>query len=188
MNQFRQISDKRYALKALLLSVLLLGGALDAAKAQVNIAQTPLFLTSSVDPNVMFVLDDSGSMHWEITPDDYVLPYYMFRRVSGMYGAGDYENYVPSVRYDATDANEKATARALRSSTVNKSYYDPSVTYRPWVKADGTLYADATPTAAPHHPIRTGLGTRDLTTNTTERAIWVHRDTGGGRILFNQLH
>ncbi|MES2841124.1 MAG: PilC/PilY family type IV pilus protein [Pseudomonadota bacterium] len=180
MNQFRQISDKRYALKALLLSVLLLGGALDAAKAQVNIAQTPLFLTSSVDPNVMFVLDDSGSMHWEITPDDYVLPYYMFRRVSGMYGAGDYENYVPSVRYDATDANEKATARALRSSTVNKSYYDPSVTYRPWVKADGTLYADATPTAAPHHPIRTGLGTRDLTTNTTERAIWVHRDTGGG--------
>lgn len=180
MNQTRQISDKRYALKALLLSVLLFGGALDAAKAQVSIAQTPLFLTSSVDPNVMFVLDDSGSMHWEITPDDYVLPYYMFRRVSGMYGAGDYENYVPSVRYDATDANEKATARALRSSTVNKSYYDPSVTYRPWVKADGTLYADASPTAAPHHPIRTGLGTRNLTTNTTERAIWVHRDTGGG--------
>lgn len=180
MNQSRQISDKRYALKALLLSVLLFGGALDAAKAQVNIAQTPLFLTSSVDPNVMFVLDDSGSMHWEITPDDYVLPYYMFRRVSGMYGAGDYENYVPSVRYDATDANEKATARALRSSTVNKSYYDPSVTYRPWVKADGTLYADASPTAAPHHPIRTGLGARNLTTNTTERAIWVHRDTGGG--------
>lgn len=179
MNQSRQISDKRYALKALLLSVLLLGGGLDAAKAQVNIAQTPLFLTSSVDPNVMFVLDDSGSMQWEVTPDDYILPYYMFRKVDSMYGGLGYTNYVASPRYNATDANEKATARALRSYTLNKSYYDPSVTYRPWVKADGTSYANASPTAAPHHPIRS-LGTRNLTINTTESAIWVHRSAAGG--------
>lgn len=177
MNQTRQIRDKRYALKALLLSMLFFGGAMEAAKAQVNIAQTPLFLTSSVDPNVMFVLDDSGSMHWEVTPDDYVLPYFTFRRIAGLYGAGNYENYVASVRYDAANADERATARALRSFALNKSYYDPSITYKPWVKADGTLYPDANPTAAPHHPIR-DLGSRNLTVNNTESAIWVYRSGG----------
>lgn len=179
MNHTGQISDRRHTLKALLFSVLLLGAGLDAVKAQVTIAQTPLFLTTSADPNVMFILDDSGSMQWEVTPDDYILPYYMFRRIDGMYGAGGYTNYVASPRYNATDANEKATARALRSSTLNKSYYDPSVTYRPWVKADGTSYPNSSPTAAPHHPIRS-LGSRNLTVNTTESAIWVHRSAGGG--------
>ncbi|MDP2016203.1 pilus assembly protein [Hydrogenophaga sp.] len=47
------------------------------------------------------------------------------------------------------------------------------------MKADGTSYANASPTAAPHHPIRS-LGTRNLTINTTESAIWVHRSAAGG--------
>lgn len=34
-----------------------------------NIAQIPLFLTQSVDPNLMFVIDDSGSMYWSYMPD-----------------------------------------------------------------------------------------------------------------------
>lgn len=184
VNHTGQTSEKGYALKALLLSVLLLGGFMQPAKAQVNIAQTPLFLTSSVDPNVMFVLDDSGSMHWEVTPDDYVLPYFTFRRIPYLYGGDSvddyYDNYVASVRYDSANANERATARALRSPAVNKSYYDPSVTYRPWVRADGTLFPNASPTAAPHHPIRTGLGSRNLTVNDTERAIWLTRTATGG--------
>jgi len=150
------------------------------ASAQVNIAQTPLFLSSSAEPNIMFILDDSGSMHWEITPDDFVLPYFVFRRISGLYGAGDYLNYVASVRYDSGNFDERTTARALRSPTINRSYYNPAVTYRPWSRADGTLFPNASPTAAPHHPIRTGLGTRNLTVNTTESAIWVHRNTAGG--------
>ncbi|MDZ4279291.1 MAG: PilC/PilY family type IV pilus protein [Hydrogenophaga sp.] len=179
MHKTRFVNDQRKTFVALLFSALTLSGA-GMATAQVNIARTPLFLTSTADPNVMFILDDSGSMHWEVTPDDYVLPYFTFRRIAGLYGGGDYLNYVASVRYDATNLDERATARALRSFTVNKSYYDPSITYRPWVRADGTLYANASPTAAPHHPIRTGLGTRNLTVNNTESAIWLHRDTTGG--------
>jgi len=151
-----------------------------ASQAQVNIAQTPLFLTSSADPNIMFILDDSGSMHWEITPDDYILPYFVFRRIPGLYGAGDYINYVASVRYDAANFDERTSARALRSPAVNRSYYDPAVTYRPWARADGTSFPNASPTAAPHHPVRTGLGTRNLTVNTTESAFWVHRNSTGG--------
>lgn len=166
----------------MLLSVFVLAAGLGVSKAQVSIAQKPLFLTSSVDPNVMFVLDDSGSMHWESTPDEYVLPYFMFSRIPGLYGepvSSSYTNYTASVRYNSGNADERATARALRSSTVNKSYYDPSITYRPWVRADGTLFPNANPVAAPHHPLRIGLGVRNLTVNTTENAIWVHRTAAG---------
>ena len=34
-----------------------------------TIAQTPLFITSSLDPNILFILDDSGSMEWSFLPD-----------------------------------------------------------------------------------------------------------------------
>ncbi|MEZ5665654.1 MAG: hypothetical protein R3E94_19315, partial [Burkholderiaceae bacterium] len=154
-------------------------GASGPLRAQVSVAQTPLFLSSSADPNIMFILDDSGSMHWEATPDEYVLPYFVFRRVSGMYGDGDYANYVASTRYGASNSDERTTARALRSPAVNRSYYNPAVTYRPWSRADGSSFPNASPTAAPHHPIRTGLGSRNLTVNTTESAIWVYRTSSG---------
>lgn len=145
------------------------------AQAVVDISNLPLFLTASVEPNLMFVLDDSGSMQWELTPDEFVLPYFVFSRVAGTYGGGSYPNYTASVRYNATNANERATARFARASAVNRSYYDPSVTYRPWVNQDGTSYPNAVPTAAFHHPIRTGLGSRNLTVDNTDSAIWVHR-------------
>lgn len=53
-------------------SCLLIGSAcLSAtAQAQVDIAQQPLFMTTSVEPNIMFILDDSGSMGWDYMPDD----------------------------------------------------------------------------------------------------------------------
>ncbi|MAM86104.1 pilus assembly protein [Marinobacter sp. UBA2678] len=41
-----------------------------AAYGQVNLASVPLFLKESVDPNMMFVFDDSGSMGWRYMPDD----------------------------------------------------------------------------------------------------------------------
>lgn len=41
-----------------------------AAFAQVNLSSVPLFLKESVDPNLMFVFDDSGSMGWRYMPDD----------------------------------------------------------------------------------------------------------------------
>lgn len=162
-------------------------GPQTAAMAQVTAAKTPLFLTSSADPNIMFVLDDSGSMHWEITPDEYLYSsYYVFPRVSGNYGGSDYSNQVLSFR-DASPANatEQGRVAALRSSHVNKTYYNPSVYYRPWAKpagmtfaspfravtASSTYFPDASPTAAPHHPLR-NTGTRNLTVDNTESATW----------------
>lgn len=161
-------------------------------QAQVNIAQSPLFLTSSAEPNIMFLLDDSGSMHWEVTPDDALIGEYIFPRVTGNYGAGDYNNNVPSTRSEvAQTANvaERASAATMRSFHVNKSYYNPATTYRPWRKPAGMAivavpavdaaadsFPNASPTAAPHHPIR-DTGVRDLTVDNTQTATW-RRCTG----------
>ncbi|MBA4263893.1 MAG: pilus assembly protein PilY [Comamonadaceae bacterium] len=162
-----------------------LGGG--GAMAQVNLAQTPLFLTSSAEPNIMFILDDSGSMHWEMTPDDVLVAEYIFPRAAGNYGGSDYTNRVASSHSELTQtANvaERATAAAMRSFHVNKSYYNPAITYRPWVKPAGMAitavpavaaaadrFPNASPTAAPHHPIR-NTGVRNLTVDNTETATW----------------
>lgn len=40
-----------------------------AYAAPLDIAQVPLYLGGTVEPNIMFILDDSGSMNWEYMPD-----------------------------------------------------------------------------------------------------------------------
>jgi len=45
------------------------GGSLTAAPIQFE--RTPLFLTTKVEPNIVFVIDDSGSMNWEVITADF---------------------------------------------------------------------------------------------------------------------
>ena len=50
---------------ALLATVALLNpGSTKAAPG--TLADSPLFLSNSVEPNILFMLDDSGSMNWEM--------------------------------------------------------------------------------------------------------------------------
>ena len=183
---------RKWAGAALVGLSLSLGGS--AVMAQVNLAQTPLFLTSSAEPNIMFILDDSGSMHWEITPDAYInsstasqYMMYIFPRSAGNYGGADYANRVPSFRSETTQTNnaaERGNAAAMRSIHVNKSYYNPAATYRPWAKPEGMAitavpavaaaadrFPNANPTAAPNSPIR-DTGVRNLTVDNSESAVW----------------
>ena len=126
---------------------------------------TPLYLKSNVEPNVMFTLDDSGSMQWEIMPESLIWSYFVFPRATNVYGASDYDNFVVTV--DNNDYNAVA-----RSPQTNKIYYNPQITYTPWIKHDGTFYPDATPTAAYHNPEKTTAGSRNLTVSTTQSAGW----------------
>lgn len=124
-------------------------------------SSNPLFLGGTIQPNVMFTLDDSGSMQWESMPDDITYFSYLYPRPSGLYGGSDYNNYVP-------DFNPANIYNALmRSQSNNKIYYNPAVTYSPWAQADGTLWANALITCAPHNPQLPGLGCRNLTANQT---------------------
>ena len=92
-------------------------------------AQVPLFLGGSIEPNVMFTLDDSGSMHWEMMPDSLRYPYFVYPRQPNLYHSSkEYGNYVISF-----DQSNNVYDRWVRSSAINKIYYNPAVSYRPWV-------------------------------------------------------
>ena len=61
------------------------------------LSNNPLFLGGNISPNVMFTLDDSGSMHWEMMPEASVYSYFLFPRAASVYNSGsDYGNYVPT--------------------------------------------------------------------------------------------
>lgn len=141
--------------------------------AQPPLSNGPLFLGGNISPNVMFILDDSGSMHFEIMPQDFIVSSvrYMFPRASNVYGSSDYSKYVVDF-----DPSNSYTA-SLRSSHVNKIYYDPTIRYLPWSNADGSLMNNADPTCAPHNPVNTSAGCRNLVVNNTQSARWL-KDNG----------
>ncbi|WP_430230666.1 pilus assembly protein [Nitrosomonas communis] len=143
-------------------------------QATLALSDVPLYLTTAVDPNVMFTLDDSGSMQFEILPEDWIFHevYYVFPRANNVYGGGDYENRV--VDFDP----DNPYSAASRSSYVNKIYYNPTVRYQPWSNADGSLMNNASPTCASHNPMNTSAGCRNLTVDITQTAFWLDHDGG----------
>ncbi|MBV56074.1 MAG: hypothetical protein CMQ12_05825, partial [Gammaproteobacteria bacterium] len=54
-----------------LASVLAMAIATSSSADELSLASSPLFLGTQVEPNVFFMLDDSGSMDWEILTSDY---------------------------------------------------------------------------------------------------------------------
>src|SRR5690554_1764335 len=103
-----------------------------------DFAQKPLFVGASVDPNLLFILDDSGSMRWGFMPD-------------GLMGGRNLGNCVQLATYDSdTYCAMNVGARPyLLSPTFNKVYYDPDISYQPPLKADGTRFPDANFNDAP---------------------------------------
>ncbi|MGD8644842.1 MAG: PilC/PilY family type IV pilus protein, partial [Chromatiales bacterium] len=141
-----------------------------------SIAQSPLFLSTAVPPNIMFILDDSGSMQTEVMPDSLWSNsngnsgWMMFPRANRIYCptcGSERENYVVSFE-DGDDYSE-----TRRSSHRNAVFYNPATTYRTWLNADGTPFPNADPTRAYHNPYAPGRGFRDLTNDNTQSAQWV---------------
>lgn len=149
------------------LAAMLLVSFFSAPAKALTISDVPLYLATNVDPNLMFILDDSGSMQWEIMPDDFIYSYFVFPIASTIYGgASDYPNWVP------TFEDGYVYSALSRSYQFNKAYYNPAVTYTPWISATGALMANATPTAAFHNPTLPLKGSRNLTVNNTQTAAW----------------
>lgn len=116
---------KKPKLSQTLLSRALAGGLACTAtmlaipvNAAVNIPDLPLQSGSRVPPNIMFILDDSGSMEFTAMPES---------RDDETNRAGD---STPALRDTIQD----------RSVVHNSIYYDPRVDYLPWIKADGSRY------------------------------------------------
>ena len=162
-------------IRAVILFSLSLCGLLVAVDAwSESLSQTPLSAGARVDPNLMFIIDDSGSMRFEIMPESNIAlaSRFVYPRADDTYQVrgAEYQNNVPT--FDESDPYNAYS----RSPQSNKLYYNPSVTYRPWVKADGTRMADALPNLAPDNPAFPERGRRNLTRESTERAAsWVGR-------------
>lgn len=99
----------------------LLLGATQAMAATTSIANEPLATLSSSNtkPNILFVLDNSGSMGWDYMPDDV-----------------------------NTAASGYTTTYGYKSAQCNGVAYDPTFTYSPPLKADGSSYPNASFSAA----------------------------------------
>lgn len=170
----------RLRLPAMPVFLLACCAALPVAPAvALDIPATPLKATQSVYPNILFLLDDSGSMQWEIMPEDYLDSYHLFPPPSAqLYGGTGYGEGSSGALYRLPSFREDNIYNVfLRSSDNNTMYYNPTISYVPWKDANGDYYASggkayADPAAAYWNPGLTSKGTIDLTAQQTSKQYW----------------
>lgn len=162
-------------------AVALAGLLVGAASHATNLAELPLKASVLAKPNVVFGLDDSGSMDWEVlfqTSSGQV--YWQYN--SGVGSAWDSTANRPystspdfsplsylfptdtslgNALYSTSNSNGRnappiAQLAWTRSSSFNPLYYNTSVTYPAWspayVSGASRTYGDAPTAAAPAHP------------------------------------
>ena len=150
--------------QSLLCGALLASGTVQAA---IDIASAPLETGSTVDPNIMFLLDDSGSMLQGMMPENLED------------NANVNDSCSKSTHAGMSMCYYNTTGRAyLASAHLNKLYYDPTITYPVPTKADGTTFGPATYTAAKVDGYVSGSSTVNLSSG--YRAIMASGSVGTG--------
>jgi len=125
--------------------------ALPCLAAPGEIARAPVTEATGVQPNILFILDDSGSMAWEDTLNKGV-EHWGYQPASSVLGnSGVYSINAGVVSH----RTQNTIARAIGSCNgFNVLAYDPELTYTPWAGKDrfGVEYADATLLTARSNP------------------------------------
>ncbi|WP_158223113.1 pilus assembly protein [Halovibrio salipaludis] len=109
-----------------------------------DLANKPLFVGSKVQPNVMFVIDDSGSMGWSFMPDEI--------QYDASNGRGDcvrsnwWEEGCQEWEYPES-SGERVENQWYYSARVNSVYFDPDRPYNPPLKPDAENSDDRMPDA-----------------------------------------
>lgn len=91
--------------------------------AAITIDQTPLLIAEPIPPNILFILDDSGSMGWEHMPGT----------------TAKWYNAPVSGLPQTVSVNDIR----LRAPNINTQWYNPLIAYEPWLKHDGSSYGNA---------------------------------------------
>jgi type IV pilus assembly protein PilY1 len=142
------------------------------ARAAVDIADAPLVVGSAVAPNLMFLLDDSGSMQWEVMPDENLyFSNYLFPFPDSVYGGLSYTEQIP------TFEDNNIHNFFGRSPDNNAVFYNPQTDYRPWLRHTGASFGNVDPAAAPYNPAHADRGTLNLTAEQTLSAFWFRNNT-----------
>ena len=150
--------------------------ALCVSVQAVNYPNQPLVSGFGVQHNLMFVMDDTGSMLWETFFDSTDgLP--GFDEPSGSFvdNAGNLYSKSNGIYYGHLFSQKTVSYYLrvpplspyafMRSNQWNPAYYDPNITYEPWPSYAGITWPDANPTQAWHNPARSQSG--DLKLNLT---------------------
>lgn len=131
--------------------------------AGITLPTDPLTTASRVPPNILFILDDSGSMEWRYmyNPD--------ISRISGggisSSATGDNTSNDNDYESDSTSLN----AVYDQNYVTNTLYYNPSISYQPWVDSAGNPLSGGTTYDAAYssaiYVTNTAAATTSSTTN-----------------------
>ena len=148
-----------------------------------DLADNALEVVTNIEPNIMILHDDSGSMDWGIMtyePDGGTFHlgedrYFYTHPDPGATGSSPAINddavVAPTEEFLASQglASPQGGVWRVWSHHYNKIYYNPDITYTPWVGVDSenNPYSDVFSTAAPYDPYYPSSGTLDLTTEIT---------------------
>ncbi|MDO4231160.1 MAG: PilC/PilY family type IV pilus protein [Lautropia sp.] len=125
-----------------------------------NLAQEPLITKDPgiVEPNILFTLDDSGSMAFNYLPDSDLMSqiwsnsngrYYPAQHLFAYHPKEpDRREYVSFVEGLLSTSEKNILGARRRASAVNTLYYNPEVRYRPWIKPDGKRIDESNPDAS----------------------------------------
>ncbi|MGB1579956.1 MAG: hypothetical protein ACPHER_00445, partial [Nevskiales bacterium] len=129
----------------LVISTLTFALGLPAWSAPLNLSDVPLQVGFEPAPNVIFLIDDSGSMAWG-TIDENSTNDGQIRITDSGTISNENCNYAHALPYDVNGLNTSAPPPVGSNDTVgfwrarswhaNRLYYNPSFTYAPWVGVD----------------------------------------------------
>lgn len=132
--------------------------------AGITLPDEPLTTGNRVAPNILFILDDSGSMAWgNMNSQD-------ITAVTGTNFNSTPDQNGISTGTSITTESTTVGAMYIQNYVTNTLYYNPSVTYQPWIDASGnrvtggTGYTQAysSDTMVTHTGAGTNGGSKDL--------------------------
>jgi type IV pilus assembly protein PilY1 len=110
------------------------GSAVSVQSGELTIANDPLGTgLSNIDPNIMFVLDDSGSMASDYLPDAVNDSHNPPSTTAGCYDAGDDSSGTITGSPDACVFGDPP----YNSPDFNTIYYNSALRYNPGISTDG---------------------------------------------------
>ncbi|MEN5115903.1 PilC/PilY family type IV pilus protein [Luteimonas sp. TWI662] len=127
--------------------------------AAIEIPPDPLITGSRVPPNVLFILDDSGSMAWRYMYSQSI------RQISGEgFESGPTGNNAGTDNKYTSSSNLTAAAYDQNYIT-NTIYYNPSIDYKAWVQADGSRMGEGLAYKAAYSDAQQASGSVNLGSN-----------------------
>lgn len=184
----------QFALYAVLMAAAL-GTALPATAATWSLADTPLYLGNSIPANLVFLIDDSGSMDWDMMSKDYNNDgLFTNSQPDGTSSSGDggiknragctvggsgqtFTGYSYATEFSSNKYNGSCDIAAdlewrFRNQDFNPLYFNPKKEYKPWTGKDknGIAFGNISVTQAWKDP---------FTKNYTGTGEWIDLTTKG---------